>query len=312
MTRATFPAGITIAAARRVFADALRAECLDTPDLDARVLVGHALALDHAGLIRDGDRPLRTDEAEAVTAVAARRLEREPVARIVGIKEFWSLPLAIDAATLVPRPETETVVEAALAAVEAAGGRGRTLRLLDIGTGSGALLLALLGELPNASGIGTDINSGALEVARGNAIRLGSASRANFVACDIAAALLGPFDLIVSNPPYVASNVIDALARGVRDYEPRCALDGGPDGLDVYRAIARQAPGVMAVGGRLVVELGAGQSAAVATIMSAHGLAASGVTHDLAGIPRALTAMAHGSHASRGAKQALGKKALGL
>jgi release factor glutamine methyltransferase len=289
MTRLIVPAGMTIAATRRAIADALRAQCFDTPDLDARVLAAHALGLDHAGLIREGNRALRSDEAEAVIAAAARRLAREPVARIVGMKEFWSLPLSINAATLVPRPETETVVEAALAAVDAGGGRGRLLRLLDIGTGSGALLLALLGELPHAWGIGTDIDSGAIEVARRNATRLGFTDQVAFVAGDIAAPLRGPFDLIVSNPPYVASDAIAALAPGVRDYEPRHALDGGPDGLDAYRAIAAQVPRILAPHGRLVVELGAGQSAAATAIMVEHGLAVSAVTHDLLGVARALT-----------------------
>jgi release factor glutamine methyltransferase len=286
-----FAAGMTIAAARRRFADALRRSGFETPDLDARVLIGHALGLDHAGLIRDAGRALRADEAEAIAAFAVRRLEREPVARIVGMKEFWSLPLSVDAATLVPRPESETVVETALAAIDAGGGRSQSLRLLDIGTGSGALLLALLAELPNALGVGTDVNVGALAVARHNADRLGLAQRARFVACDIAAALAGPFDLIVSNPPYVASAAIATLAPGVRDYEPHVALDGGPDGLDAYRAIAAQAPRVLRPHARLVVELGAGQSAAVEAIMHAGGLAGVTLTPDIAGILRVLTAV---------------------
>ena len=164
------------------------------------------------------------------------------VARIVGMKEFWSLPFTVNAATLVPRPETETVVEAALAAVDAGGARNRPLRMLDIGTGSGALLLALLAELPNASGIGTDISIAAVQIARSNSTRNGLADRAGFVACDVAEALCGPFDLVVSNPPYVARDSITQLAPGVRDYEPHIALDGGADGLDAYRAIAAKVP----------------------------------------------------------------------
>ena len=291
MTRMDFAAGMTIAAARRRLADALRRQCFDTPDLDARVLVAHALDLDHAGLIRDADRALRSEEIDVIATLAARRLKREPVARIVGMKEFWSLPLSVNAATLVPRPETETVVEAALAAVDAGGGRSQALRLLDIGTGSGALLLALLAELPNAIGVGTDVNVAALEVARGNAVRVGLSQRAGFVACNFAAALRGPFDLVVANPPYVASAAIAALAPGVRDYEPRVALDGGPDGLDAYRAIAAQMPRVMAPHGHLVVELGAGQSAAVEAILREQGLTIATLTRDMAGILRALTAV---------------------
>jgi len=290
MTRTDFAAGMTIAAARRRLGDALRMQRFDTPDLDARVLIGHALGLDHAGLIRDAGRALRSEEAGIIAAAADRRLRYEPVARIVGVKEFWSLPLHVNAATLVPRPETETVVEAALAAIDTTGGRDRALCLLDIGTGSGALLLALLAELPNAFGIGTDINVNALDVARENAARLGLAGRAAFIACDIAAALHGPFDLIVSNPPYVASDAIAALAPGVRDYEPRIALDGGIDGLDAYRAIAAQVPRLLAPQGRVIVELGARQGEAVTAIMRAHGLAVSALTRDISGIVRALTA----------------------
>ena len=282
---------ISIDAARRRLATMLRAHGFDTPDLDARILSGFALGLDHTALIRDGARMLRRDEVDAVAAVTARRLAREPVARIVGTKEFWSLPLRVTAATLGPRPETETVVEAALAAVDESGSRQRPLRLLDIGTGSGALLLALLHELPNAYGIGTDASVDALAVARDNAARLGLSARASFIACDIAAALRGPFDLVVSNPPYVRHDDIARLAPGVRDYEPHRALDGGRDGLDFYRAIAARVPSMLALLGHLVVELGAGQSSDVSNIFTMSGLMPRPPRSDLSGIARALTAV---------------------
>jgi release factor glutamine methyltransferase len=291
MTRTDFAAGMTIRAARRRLADLLRQESFDTPDLDARVLVAHALGLDHAGLIRDSAQTLASVEIDAIASVAARRLKREPVARIVGMKEFWSLPFTVNAATLVPRPETETVVEAALAAVDAGGARNRPLRMLDIGTGSGALLLALLAELPNASGIGTDISIAAVQIARSNATRNGLADRAGFVACDVAEALCGPFDLVVSNPPYVARDSIAQLAPGVRDYEPHIALDGGADGLDAYRAIAAKVPRVLASQGHLSLELGAGQNAAVAAILAEQGLAVTALARDISGTLRALTAV---------------------
>ena len=162
----------TVAQARRTLAAAFRAAGLATPDLDARVLVGHALALDHAALAAQAERTLADHEADALSALASRRLAREPIARIVGIKEFWGLPFAVNAATLVPRPETETVVEAALAALDARGTRARRLTIADLGTGSGALLLALLHELPNAIGVGTDVSAPALTTARANAARL--------------------------------------------------------------------------------------------------------------------------------------------
>ena len=266
-----------------------RAAGLDSPELDARILVGHALSLDHAALAAAGARVLDTRESKALAALAVRRLAREPVARIVGTKEFWSLMLHIDSTTLVPRPETETVVEAALAAVDASGPRTRELRIADLGTGSGALLLALLTELPNTTGIGTDTSLGALRTARDNARRFELAPAA-FVACDMATALRGPFDLIVSNPPYIASSEIAALAPEVRDFDPRPALDGGADGLDCYRSIAAAAPALLKPTGVLVVELGAGQALTVGDLLVSAGLAPSPPRADLNGVPRALAA----------------------
>jgi release factor glutamine methyltransferase len=280
---------LTISAARRMLTEKFRAAGLDSPELDARILVGHALSLDHAALAAAGARILDTDESEAVAALAARRMAHEPVARIVGGKEFWSLMLHIDSTTLVPRPETETVVEAALAAIDASGPRTRELRIADLGTGSGALLLALLTELPNAVGIGTDTSLGALYVARENARHL-ELGRAAFVACDMAAALRGPFDLIVSNPPYIASSEIAALSPEVRDFDPRMALDGGADGLDCYRSIAAAAPALLKPAGVLVVELGAGQALTVSDLLTAVRLAPSPARTDLNGVPRALVA----------------------
>ena len=189
---------------------------------------------------------------------------------------------------LVPRPETETVVEAALDAVVRDALQMEKLRILDIGTGSGALLLALLSELPNAVGIGTDISAAALAVARANAERNGLGGRCTFVACDIAEGVQGPFDLIVSNPPYIAHGDIASLAPEVRDYDPALALDGGADGLDGYRAIAADARRLLAPGGRLIVELGMGQEPAVRALFTKAGLTVAAARDDLAGIPRAL------------------------
>ncbi|HTV36784.1 MAG TPA: peptide chain release factor N(5)-glutamine methyltransferase [Xanthobacteraceae bacterium] len=280
---------LTIAETRRALATQFRAAGLDTPELDARVLIGHALGVGHAELAAAPSRILSGDEAKAIAEMAQRRLAREPVARIIGWKEFWSLPLRIDAATLVPRPETETVVEAALAAIDALGRRSRPLRVADLGTGSGAILLALLAELPNAFGVGTDTSVPALSLARANARRL-NFPHAQFVACDLAAALRGNFDLIVSNPPYIASADIAALAPEVRDFDPPRALDGGRDGLDFYRAIAAMAAPLLAPNGAVVVELGAGQAEAVAALFAATGLAVLPPRTDLNGVPRALTA----------------------
>ena len=302
---------LTIAQARRAWAAEFHAAGLDSPELDARVLIGHALGLDHTGLAAAGARRLDAEEEGAIAALARRRLAHEPVARIVGMKEFWSLKLAVDAATLVPRPETETVVEAALAAVAAQQSRSRAVRIADLGTGSGAILLALLTELPNAFGVGTDASSRALGVARDNARRLGLA-RATFLACDMAAALRGPFDVIVSNPPYIAAGDIAALPPEVRLFDPRPALDGGPDGLDFYRSIAATAPALLAPDGVLVVELGPGQSESVAALFAAAGLAPSSPQPDLNAAPRALVARKVQPNRYEGRALDPGKKALGM
>jgi release factor glutamine methyltransferase len=286
-------AAFTVAVARLTWAAEFRAAGLDSPELDARLLVSHALGLDHAALNAAAARVLDPAEQSAIATLARRRLAHEPVARIVGIKEFWSLNFRIDAATLVPRPETETVVEAALAAIDAAGGRTRALRIADLGTGSGAILVALLTELPNASGVGSDLSMPALALARANARGLGL-NRAAFVACNMAAALGGPFDLIVSNPPYIASGDIAGLAPDVRLFDPRPALDGGADGLDCYRAIAATAPAVLAPNGVIVVELGIGQAGAVADLFAGAGLAPTAPRPDLKGIARALAARKRG------------------
>ena len=277
--------GMSIAAARRLVTQAFRDAGTDSPDLDARLLVGHALGLDHTALASNSERALTSEDVSAVAALAERRLAHEPVARIIGRKEFWGLDFAVTGATLVPRPETETVVEAALAAIP---DRSLPIRIADFGTGSGALLLALLSELPNAIGIGTDLSAAALRVARDNAGRLGFTSRAHFVACDYGAALRGPFDLVVSNPPYIASGEIAGLDAEVRDYDPRLALDGGTSGLDGYRSVVADAGRLLAPTGILVVELGAGQASAVETVMREGGIVAECPKADLAGVFRAL------------------------
>ena len=281
--------GMTVVQARRALTEAFRRAGLDSPELDARLLTGHALGLDHTGLTIEASRPITDDEARAIDALATRRLLREPVARILGHKEFWGLPLRLSAETLVPRPETETVVEAALAAIDSRGSRQRPLRIADLGTGSGALIVALLTELPNAEGVATDINLEALQTARDNARRLELDRRARFVACHFAAALSGPFDVVVSNPPYVMTGDIADLAPEVH-HDQRRALGGGADGFGCYRTIAGQVGRLLAPGGHLVVELGFGQEAQVAAIFRAAGLAPRPAHTDLSGIPRALCA----------------------
>jgi release factor glutamine methyltransferase len=281
-------ASISVGGARRALARMFAAAGLDTPALDARIIVGHALALDHAALAGAAERALDIEERERIAAMAARRLAGEPVARIVGMKEFWGLPLRVTPAVLVPRPETETVLEIALAALDDDGGRTRSLRIADLGTGSGALLLALLSELPNAFGVGTDLSESAVVVARDNAERLLLDGRAAFVTCDLADALAGTFDLVVANPPYVASGEVVRLPPEVRDHDPLLALDGGSDGLRTYRALAAHAPRLIGTNGHLVVEVGAGQAAAVRALFSQRQPMDVTAAPDLAGTPRAL------------------------
>lgn len=279
----------TVEAARRSLTVRFKSGQIDSAELDARMLVGAVLGLDLTGMIAAADRLLTSDQSMRLEDFARRRLAGEPIARILGRKEFWGLPLKLSAATLVPRPDTETVVELALEMLRASPLPDRVPRIADIGTGSGAILLALLSELPGAFGVGTDISQAALRTASANAAVLALNDRAVFVACDYAAALAEGFDLIVSNPPYIRSAEVAGLAAEVRDHDPRAALDGGADGLDAYRALIPEAARLLRPGGALVVEAGHGQSGPIEGLMTAAGL-----THDrpakadLAGIPRAV------------------------
>ncbi len=281
--------GMPIAAARRAMARLLRQASIDNPELDARVLIGHGLGLTHAALAAHPERPLSREEIARLAALAERRLAREPVARIVGEKEFWGLSFRLGPDVLTPRPETECVVETALTAVRE---RKKPLRIADLGVGSGAILVALLHELPHAFGIGADISADALVLARDNARRAGVAERAAFVASDFGEALAGGFDLLVSNPPYIRTGDIDALMPEVKRFDPLCALDGGEDGLACYRAIAADAARLLAEEGSLVVEIGAGQDAAVTALFAEAGYRLTApAARDLAGIPRVLRLM---------------------
>jgi release factor glutamine methyltransferase len=280
--------GQTVESVRRTLTARFRTSAIDTAELDARILVGAALGLDLTGIITAATRPVTAAEAARLEDLACRRLKGEPVARLLGLKEFWGLPLQLSAATLVPRPDTETVVELALEMLRGGPDPDRP-RIVDVGAGSGAILLALLSELPDAYGIGTDISATALRTAAANARHLGLARRAAFVACDYVAALSGVFDLIVSNPPYIRSAEIIDLATEVRDHDPLSALDGGSDGLDAYRALVPQAARLLAPGGVLVVEVGHDQSADVERLMMAAGLTLERPPKaDLAGTARAV------------------------
>jgi release factor glutamine methyltransferase len=254
---------------------------------EAWLLLAAATGRARAELMAASALALDAGQAAALERLVERRATREPIAYILGEKEFWSLPLAVGPAVLVPRPETETVVEAALDAV---GERTATRRVLDLGTGSGCLLLALLSELPGATGLGIDASEGALALARRNAARLDLAHRCAFRQGCWGEGLDERFDVIVSNPPYVAEREWPRLQPEIRDFEPRAALVAGPDGLAAYRALAPDCARLLAPDGWCALEIGQEQGDAVAAILGQHGLEVTARRCDLAGIERCLLA----------------------
>ena len=283
------PEALTLNQAFVEAAAALRQAGITTPELDARLLICHAAGLSHEAYIAKARDGLPPATLARLDWAVARRLKREPVARIIGTREFYGRSFLLDPHGLDPRPDTETLIEAALAHVERNGWRDEPIKLLDLGTGTGCILVTLLTELPLAEGVCTDRSSDALALAAANASRLGVASRASFIAADWLDGIDGAFDLILSNPPYIASGEIAGLAEEVAGYDPILALDGGPDGLDAYRRIAAGARRVLAGKGRLLVEIGATQEAQVSGIFRAAGLKldeTASVGRDLAGRPR--------------------------
>ena len=254
---------------------------------DARFLLMGLLGLEARDLLVAGDQCLDDHEATALDAALARRLSGEPVARILGAWEFWGLPIRLGPETLVPRPDTEILVEAALATVP---DRSAPVRCLDLGTGSGCILAALLSELPAAFGIGLDRSEPALRMARHNLVANGLGGRSAFAVSDWCDAIRGRFDLVVSNPPYIARAVIQTLHREVRAHDPLAALDGGADGLDAYRRILDgvRIRDLLAPGGTLALEIGYDQAEAVRGLAVASGFADRGLTRDLAGHDRVL------------------------
>ena len=270
---------MTVAGALRHGAEMLSAAGVESPRLEARLLLAHAAGLRQDALLRDRDAPV---EMAPYAVLLARRAAREPLALITGRQEFWSLSLAVSGDTLIPRPDSETLIEAALAARP---DRAGTRSILDLGTGTGCLLLAALTEYPAAWGIGVDLSPGAAALARRNAAALGLSSRAAVLCACWDDALHARFDLVLSNPPYIPGADIAGLMPEVALHEPRRALDGGPDGLDAYRALLRRMPALLQPGGTAVLELGAGQAAAVSGL--AEGWVV-GLRRDLGGIERAI------------------------
>jgi release factor glutamine methyltransferase len=272
-----------LADGRKLLAEA----AIAAPALDARLLLAHAAGLDRAAIIAASSDEVDADAENRFRKFIGRRLNGEPVSRIIGVREFFGLEFALGPATLDPRPETELLVEAAIADYAPAA---KPLCFADIGTGTGAIAIAILVHLPRAAAIATDISREALALARQNAALHGVVDRATFVMGDILEGCSGEFDFIVSNPPYIAQSDIPSLAAEVRLFDPPAALDGGPDGLKVVRAVMVAAASRLKPGGRLYLEFGIGQGEAVVDLAVHCGLAVDAIRNDLAGVPRMLVA----------------------
>ncbi len=276
----------TVGSALDRVAHRLRDGGVEAPRGEARLLVERALGLSREAVVANPERVLSGPEHRTLEALATRRAGREPMAYLLGEREFWSLPFAVTPATLIPRPDSEVLIEAAL---EWIGDRAARIEVLDLGTGGGCLMLALLSELSHAMGVGVDASHSALRVARRNAERLGLADRVRFLCADWGEALVAPFDLILVNPPYVADPEAGRLDPEISAHEPREALSGGADGLACFRALAPHLARLLAPSGRAFVEVGAGQIAKAGAIFSALGLEAEGTRRDLGGVERCLT-----------------------
>jgi release factor glutamine methyltransferase len=275
----------TVGTALQAAVGRLYAAGIDTARLDARLLLGDVLRLETAELVAHPERPLAAPERERFRELIERRCRHQPVSQLLARREFWGLTFRVTADTLIPRPETETIVEQALAGI---ADRTQPIRILDLGTGTGCLMLTLLHELPKATGMAVDRSLGALAVARANAEDLGLAARAEFRHGNWTEGLTESFDLVVSNPPYITTPEMEQLAPEVARHEPHLALHGGWDGLDCYRAIARGLEGRLRPAGRLLLEIGATQGDSVVAIFAAAGLRCSARHADLAGLPRCL------------------------
>jgi release factor glutamine methyltransferase len=279
--------GTTVGAALAAASARLAEAGVEAPQREARLLLGHATGLGPTVLIGWPERVVEADTVHRFEALVGRRLAREPVARILGRREFWSLDFTVTADTLDPRPDTETLVEAVLSHLP---DRHAAWRVADLGTGTGCILLALLSELPEACGVGIDRSLGAANVARANAIALGLGRRAGFAVGDWTKALAGRFDIVVSNPPYIATAELARLSPEVVLYDPSAALDGGADGLDAYRLLAPECARLLGDGGLAAFETGAGQARAVAALCQAAGLSPLEIRVDLANIERVVLA----------------------
>ncbi|MCO5145617.1 MAG: peptide chain release factor N(5)-glutamine methyltransferase [Aquamicrobium sp.] len=286
MAEGALPA--TLGALLRHVRRALEEAGVTDAGLDARLIVEHAAGASRTDLVTDSGRPIGHAQVEAARTMLARRLAGEPVHRILGSREFYGLRLALSAGTLEPRPDTEALVEAALPFARRAADRHGACRILDLGTGTGAVALALLAQEPRAQAVASDISPDALATAAANADMTGVAPRFTAVRSDWFGGIEGRFHLIVSNPPYIASSEIAMLAKEVREHDPRAALDGGADGLDAYRAIAAGAPAHLETDGVVAVEIGIGQEADVEALFATQGFGLASTARDLGDVLRAL------------------------
>jgi len=257
---------------------------IESASLDARLLLEHVLGTTREHLLFTFDAPLSETQDTAYRELIAKREKRQPVAQLTGKREFWGMNFKVSGATLDPRPDSETLIEALVARCD----REAKLRILDLGTGTGCLLLALLKEFPHATGVGVDISEEALCVARENAVHNELQGRCEFKTSDWFKNIEGSFDIIVSNPPYIETAAISGLTPEVAKFEPRLALDGGADGLDCYRAIVAQLPQKLAPEGTAALEIGFGQLMAMEELIASHGLLIAGVKRDLNNIPRCI------------------------
>lgn len=286
---------LTIAAMRRAITRQLTSAGLETPDIDSRRLLELATGLTAEALLREPDRIVTAAELCKLESYTARRLHHEPISRIAGYRDFFGRRFHVSPATLDPRPETETLVAWVLDWVRRQGFERRPLRILDIGTGTGCILLTLLAELPEAEGVGTDISDAALVVAAGNASALALTAQSVFINRKGLAGVLGPFDIVVSNPPYIASGLIAGLAPEVRAFDPMRALDGGEDGLHVYSQIAARISEVLPKG-LLALEVGYDQASDVALLFRkklGQAVAAQHIVPDLGGHNRCVVFELH-------------------
>lgn len=258
---------------------------IETASMDARVLLQHVLGLTREELLLNTERKVNSGQLAQYDELVEMRKNRQPVSQLIGTREFWGMCFKVTNHTLDPRPDSETLIEAILARI---ANREAPLRILDLGTGTGCLLLTLLTEYPNAHGTGVDICGSALNVAQENATRLGLERRSRFLASSWGNSVEGSYDLIISNPPYIPSAAIANLAPEVSRWEPKLALDGGPDGMECYRSIVPQLKTLLNPTGLAVFEIGMGQAKELETIVQASGLQVVGSKDDMAYITRCI------------------------